>query len=93
MKTLAAIWIAVLISAVGTVGYVNASINSLVVGKTFTIDHVSEPVNPQSTISVKVLQPAANVQADQTGGNGQDYELQPALGYNALNWNSKIEVQ
>lgn len=52
---------------------------------------VGPNVQPAYVYSNIVLQPAvsdlpkiANPQANQTGGNGQNTELQPALGYGAL---------
>lgn len=56
MKTLAAIWLSVLIIGVATVGYVNAEINKLVVNEPFTVSEVSETYNPQKTINGNVLQ-------------------------------------
>lgn len=62
-------------------------------GSVATYSNLQPTTNPQLTASSSVLQATANPQADQTGGNGQNFELQPALGYNALNWNTNIEVQ
>lgn len=66
MKTLAIIWGAVLITALGTGAYVNAAINENV-----------------ARSQAEQLQPAATVQ-----------ELQPALGYKALEWHvDHLEVR
>lgn len=66
MKALAIIWLAVLISGIASVSYVNAEINKLVVNKPFTVEDVKTPYNPQQTISGQVLQPAAKVQPNFT---------------------------
>lgn len=54
MKTLVIIWVAVVAVALGTGAYVNAAINERVAE--FHIENVSDPVNPQHTISVEKLQ-------------------------------------
>jgi len=52
---------------------------------------VGPNIQPAYIHSDIMLQPAVpvqytiNPQANQTGGNGQNYELQPAMGYGALN--------
>lgn len=46
MKTLVAIWVAVVLSGAGTVVYVDKSIN----------DHIAQQVNPQQTINAEELQ-------------------------------------
>lgn len=54
MKTLAIIWGAVLVTALGTGAYVNAAINERVAE--FHIEKVSTQVNPQQTINGEKLQ-------------------------------------
>lgn len=67
MKTLVAIWVAVLITGIATVGYVNAEINKLVVNEPFTVsEEIKTPVNPQKTISSNKLQPAGVVSGNFT---------------------------
>lgn len=76
MKTLAIIWLAVLISGIAAVKYVDAEINKLIVNKPYTVQYVNEPYNPQQTISGYRLQPAATVQPNFT----TTYNPQPAAG-------------
>lgn len=66
MKTLIAIWIAVVIAAVGTFTYVNAEINKLVVDEPFTVSDVKTPYNPQKTIDSVKLQPAGTASGNFT---------------------------
>lgn len=68
MKTLVAIWLAVLVTGLATTAYVNAEINKLVVNKPFTVKtaDIDQPYNPQRTIDGVVLQPAAKVQPNFT---------------------------
>jgi hypothetical protein len=93
MKVLALIWAVAILSGVVAVQYVNASINQLVT-KPIAVERTVVTPNLQggSINAAEALQPARvtlqgsspQLQA-QTGGNGQNYELQPALGYGALN--------
>lgn len=80
MKTLVVIWVAALLSGVGTVGYINSEMNHLVVKQ--TPDCVLQCPNVD-------IQPARNtVQVTSTAPlqATSDVELQPALGYKALEW-------
>lgn len=83
MKTAIIIWVCAIISGVGCVGYVNASIDTLATENL-------QPANVQ-------LQPAENtVQLTSTAPlqATSDPELQPALGYKALNWQvNNLEVR
>lgn len=82
MKTAIVIWVCALISGVGCVGYVSNSIDTL----------AAENLQ-QATVE---LQPAENVvQLTSTAPlqATSEPELQPALGYKALNWNATIEVR
>lgn len=55
---------------------------------------VGPNIQPADVYSTYILQPDYNTiqtpdvnpQSDNTGGLGHDYEVQPALGYGALNW-------
>lgn len=72
MKSLAIIWAAVIVAGLGTVTYVNAEINKLVVNEPFTVSNeVTTPVNPQKTISVYKLQPTVSDASLQWGYNPQ----------------------
>lgn len=83
MKTLAAIWIAVLLSGTGATVYVN---------------HTLDEVALQNTMTARQLQPADNtVQVTSTiplQSDGGATDIQPALGYKALNWETtNLKVQ
>jgi len=94
MKSLIAIWSLAVITGVATFGYINTSINALIVkpitpqSRTFKASNlqgnVGDTYRLQPAVSVKPT--TVNPQANQTGGNGTDNELQPALGYGALGW-------
>ncbi|CAB4182523.1 hypothetical protein UFOVP1439_27 [uncultured Caudovirales phage] len=59
MKTLIAIWIAVVIASVTTVGYINAEINKMVqAGPTQSSPSLQETASLQVTQSGTILQPA-----------------------------------
>lgn len=80
MKTLVVIWAAALLSGIGTVGYISNGINQLVVKQ-------HECVVQCPNVDV---QPAeANLQGSSVqlqNVPSDELELQPALGYKALNW-------
>jgi hypothetical protein len=90
MKTLAIIWAVALVTGVTSVAYVNSTINELVTQAASARVYTGAQVQPAALGGSTVLQPAAhyslpiNPQANQAGGNGQNIELQPALGYGAL---------
>ena len=87
MKALVVIWVAALLSGVGTVGYINSEVNSLVV-KQSECSIQCPNVNPQYAPNTVQVTSTAPLQ-DTT-----DVELQPALGYKALNWNVEhLEVR
>jgi hypothetical protein len=64
MKSLIVIGLAVLISGLGAVSYVNAAINHDIAQ--FHVKELKVPYNPQETIDGEVLQPAAHVQPNFT---------------------------
>lgn len=82
MKTLAVIWIAVLLSGTGATVYVNHSLNEVAL---------------QNTVTAQQLQPAENlVQVTSTAplqSDGDATDIQPALGYKVLDSSAQIEVQ
>jgi len=80
MKALVVIWVAALLSGVTTVGYINSEVNKLVVKQ-----------QPQCAVQCPNVdvQPAYNtvqVTSTQPLQSDGEYELQPALGYKALEW-------
>jgi len=87
MKTLVVIWVAALLSGIGTVGYINSEMNHLVVKQS---DCVLQCPNVE-------LQPARNTVQVTSSAPLQatsDVELQPALGYKALEWHvDHLEVR
>lgn len=88
MKALVIIWVAALLSGVGTVGYISNGINQAIVKQ-------QECVLQCPNVNV---QPAANtVQITSTvplQSDGGDTDIQPALGYKALNWQTQtLRVQ
>lgn len=94
MKVLLIIWTAAILSGIVAVNYVNSTIDALAAqNKPTNQSRTVVAGNLQGSVySSELLQPAiAHVQGSspqlqaQTGGNGQNYELQPALGYGALN--------
>ena len=95
MKTLVVIWVAALLSGIGTVGYINNEMNHLVVTQEQAL------LGKQSDCAIQCpnveLQPAPNVvQVTSTAPlqATSDVELQPALGYKALEWHvDHLEVR
>ncbi|UOF77978.1 hypothetical protein [Caudoviricetes sp.] len=87
MKALIVIWAAALVSGVGTVGYISHGIDQLIVKQTeCTIQCPNVDLQPAKN----VVQVTSNAPLQATA----DYELQPALGYKALNWDvEKLEVR
>lgn len=94
MKSVARVWAFAAIVGVFSISYLNASINALAVQP--VTNHNMSVVTQNIQGSSPALQPTVKdwqlQDADetfqvqpQTGGNGQDQELQPALGYGALN--------
>lgn len=85
MKTAIIIWVCALISGVGCVKYVDTSLNNAI---------AADNLQP----AVVELQPAENtVQLTSTAplqAAPEEPELQPALGYKALDWNvNNLTVQ
>lgn len=82
MKTLIVIWVAALLSGVGTIGYINSSVDQLIIKQADCFIqcpnvNVQPAVNTVQVTSTKPLQ-SANESSD----------IQPVLGYKALYWNT-----
>ena len=87
MKALVIIWVAALLSGVGTVGYISNGINQMVV-KQHDCYLQCPNVDVQPAHNVVQLTSTAPLQAT------ADPELQPALGYKSLNWQvTNLEVR
>lgn len=96
LTQLAVIYTAAVISGVFAFTFVSNGINALAVQQPTHTARTVVTANIQggSPLESYELQPAFNVEQPSTvnpqpntvGGNGQDIELQPALGYGALNW-------
>lgn len=69
MKTLAVIWVAVLVTALGTGAYVNAAINERV--EQSQAERLQQTVNPQQTMRGTQLQTTVSDAYMQWGDNPQ----------------------
>ena len=88
MKSLAIIWAAALVSGIGTLAYVNAEIDKLVVNEPFTVvSEVKEPYNPQLTVKGNSLQPAGTV----SGNFTTTYNPQQTAPASVLNTATEIQ--
>lgn len=90
MKTLIAIYAIAVITGISSVGYVNTTINKLVAVNKAQGQQVDEQyLQGGEDNTVYTLQPAIRVtQAESTSlqSEPESPELQPAAGYQALNW-------
>lgn len=66
MKTLIAIWLAVIVSGVFAWMFIHGQVFGLDIVRTEQAKVIGKPYNPQQTISGEVLQPAGKVKANFT---------------------------
>ena len=87
MKALVIIWVAALLSGVGTVGYISTELDKVAIQQ-------RECVTQCPNVAVQDAPNVVQVTSSKPLQDDPSDELQPALGYKALNWEvQNLEVR